>query len=95
MKTGKQGTREAATFSIFNFKFSISRPAAANVIIARRMHEKPAPRKPGERTGKHYCVKCLAEVPAEEYLRNDHICDECAASDEYPLKSTPDAKKTE
>ncbi|MEO8380139.1 MAG: hypothetical protein ABI779_10790 [Acidobacteriota bacterium] len=45
-----------------------------------------------ERTGKHYCVKCLAQVKAEEYLRNDHICDACAASDDYPLASTPDAR---
>lgn|GEM_PF-1531898 len=47
------------------------------------------PRQRTERTGRHYCVKCLAEVPADEYLRNDHICDDCAAGDEYPLKSTP------
>jgi hypothetical protein len=47
-------------------------------------------RKRTERTGKHYCIKCLAEVPAEENFRNDHICDDCAAGDEYPLKSTPD-----
>jgi hypothetical protein len=45
-----------------------------------------------ERTGKHYCVKCLAPVRTEEYLRNDHICDACAASDDYPLASTPDAR---
>jgi hypothetical protein len=51
--------------------------------------EDQAPRKLGERTGKHFCVKCLAEVPADVYLRNDHICDDCARQDEYPLKSTP------
>ena len=31
--------------------------------------------------------------PAEEYQRNDHICDACAEDDEYPLASTPEAKK--
>jgi hypothetical protein len=51
------------------------------------------PRLRNERTGKHYCIRCLAEVGSEEYLRNDHICDACAETDEYPLKSTPDAKK--
>lgn len=55
------------------------------------MHDDPPPRELSERTGKHYCVKCLAQVPAEEYLRNDHICDRCAAVDEYPLASTPNA----
>ena len=57
------------------------------------MHDEPTPRQLDERTGRHRCVRCLAEVPAEEYLRNDHICDACAEDDEYPLKSTPDAKK--
>ena len=44
---------------------------------------------PGERTGKHKCVQCLREVPAEEYLANDFLCNECAAKEEYPLASTP------
>ena len=57
------------------------------------MHHEPTPRQLGERTGKHLCIRCLAEVDAEEYLRNDHICDACAQEDEYPLKSTPDPKK--
>ena len=57
------------------------------------MHDDPPPRELPERTGKHYCVKCLAQVPAEEYLRNDHICDACAASEAYPLASTPEPKK--
>ncbi len=56
------------------------------------MHDDPPPRGLPERTGRHYCVQCLAPVPAEEYFRNDHICDKCAARDEYPLQSTPDAK---
>jgi hypothetical protein len=60
------------------------------------MHDDPTPRNLRERTGKHRCVTCLAEVPIEEYLRNDHICDDCAAADEaFPLATTPDAKKSE
>jgi hypothetical protein len=47
-----------------------------------------------ERTGRHFCVKCLSPVRTEEYLRNDHICDACAAKDEYPLKSTPGVDET-
>lgn len=57
------------------------------------MHDDPPPRELPERTGKHYCTRCLAPVAAEEYFRNDHICDKCAATDEYPLKSTPEPKK--
>lgn len=56
------------------------------------MHDDPPPRELPERTGKHFCVKCLGQVPAEEYFRNDHICDKCAASNEYPLASTPHEK---
>ena len=36
------------------------------------------PRHLKERTEKHYCVKCLSEVSADEYLRNDFLCDKCA-----------------
>jgi hypothetical protein len=46
-----------------------------------------------ERTGKHVCVRCLREVEAEEYLRNDHLCDKCAAEGDYPLASTPEPKR--
>ena len=45
------------------------------------MHDEPPPRKLKERTGKHYCIRCLAEIPAEEFLRNDHVCDKCAAEE--------------
>jgi hypothetical protein len=48
------------------------------------------PRGLQERTGKHLCVRCLAPVGAQEYLRNDHICDACSTKDEYPLASTPE-----
>jgi hypothetical protein len=34
-------------------------------------------------------VKCLAEIPSEEYLANDFLCDKCAESEEFPLKTTP------
>ena len=54
------------------------------------MHEDPPPRALPERTGRHYCVKCLAAIAGEEYFRNDHICDVCASKDEYPLASTPE-----
>ena len=50
-------------------------------------------RRMPERTGKHICVMCLAEVPAEAYFANDHVCDACAAKEEYPLQSTPEPQK--
>jgi hypothetical protein len=53
------------------------------------MHDDPPPRALPERTGKHFCVRCLAAIAAEEYFRNDHICDACAASDEYPEPKRP------
>jgi hypothetical protein len=56
------------------------------------MHEDPPPRELPERTGKHVCTKCLAVVPADEYFGNDHVCDACAAADDYPLASTPEPK---
>ena len=49
------------------------------------MHDEPTPRNLPERTGKHYCVHCLAEVAVEEYLRNDHLCDACAAKEQERL----------
>ena len=57
------------------------------------MLDEPPPRALPERTGRHFCIRCLTEVGAEEYLRNDHLCARCAESDEYPLASTPDEKK--
>jgi hypothetical protein len=51
--------------------------------------QRPLP-KSGERTGRHKCVLCLKEIPVEEFLKNDFLCDECAAKDEYPLASTPE-----
>ena len=54
------------------------------------MLDEPPPRALPERTGRHLCIRCLAEVAADVYLRNDHLCDACAESDEYPLASTPE-----
>lgn len=53
--------------------------------------DRPAP-APGERTGRHKCVQCLAETPAETYLANDFLCEVCAAKEEYPLASTPKSR---
>ena len=55
--------------------------------------DEATPRNLKERTGKHRCTKCLGEISAEEYFRNDLICDVCAESDEYPLKTTPEIKR--
>lgn len=57
------------------------------------MNDEPIPRGLSERTGRHYCIRCMALVSSDEYQRNDHICDACAADDEYPLASTPEPKK--
>ena len=54
--------------------------------------QQPLP-APGERTGKHKCTNCLKVVSADEFLRNDFLCDQCAAKDEYPLASTPEDKR--
>ena len=62
--------------------------------MASRRHidthqQRPLP-KPGERTGRHKCTICLRDIPVEELLRNDYVCDACAEKDEYPLASTPE-----
>lgn len=41
-----------------------------------------------ERTGKHLCIRCLAETPAEEWFANDHVCDACA--EKFEKKLNPD-----
>gem|GEM_PF-652104 len=56
-------------------------------------HMDDPPRNMNERTGKHRCIRCLADVGAEEYFGNDHLCDKCAADGDYPLASTPEPKK--
>ena len=45
------------------------------------MLEEETPRQLVERTGRHYCVRCLREVTLEEFLRNDHLCDACAETE--------------
>ena len=52
------------------------------------MHDEPLPRKLNERTGKHICIICLAETPAEEWFANDHICAKCAEK-ESDERATP------
>lgn len=55
--------------------------------------DEPTPRGLPERTGRHVCTRCLAEVASEEYFANDHLCAKCAEDGDYPLQSTPDQKK--
>ena len=62
-------------------------------VSSAAMHDDAPPRQLNERTGKHFCVRCLAEVEAEELFRNDYLCEACAQSDEYPLKSTPEPRE--
>ena len=45
----------------------------------------PTPRQLNNRTGKHKCIRCLAEVPEEIYFANDQVCDECAEKFEKEL----------
>jgi hypothetical protein len=46
-----------------------------------------------ERTGRHLCIRCLAEVDAETYLRNDHVCDSCAEAEMKPPEKSATAGK--
>ena len=55
------------------------------------MEEGP-PRRLKERTEKHYCVRCLKEVPREEYLENDFLCDECVSAEEKPPQTMNDER---
>jgi len=59
------------------------------------MHDEPPPRKLKERTGRHLCIRCLAEVPAEEYFRNDQVCDRCAEIFAAELDGDEPEKKDE
>ena len=45
------------------------------VLQPREVNDDRPRRQLKERTGKHYCIECLKEVPAEEYFGNDHVCD--------------------
>jgi hypothetical protein len=56
--------------------------------------QEETPRNLPERTGRHVCTQCLAIIGAEEFLRNDHLCDRCAAADQYSAASTPEEPQT-
>ena len=43
------------------------------------------PRNLQERTGRHRCIRCLAEIAADVYFANDQVCDECAEKFESEL----------
>ena len=43
------------------------------------------PKNLRERTGKHRCIRCLAETPDAEYFANDQTCDQCAEKFEKEL----------
>jgi hypothetical protein len=49
------------------------------------VQDEEVPRLLRERTGKHYCIRCLKETPAEEWFDNDHTCDDCAEKFEREL----------
>ena len=55
------------------------------------MQDEETPRQLQERTGRHKCINCLAEVSDEEYLRNDFFCDACATE----IDSDDDEKRDE
>jgi hypothetical protein len=63
-------------------------------MILPSMQDDVTPRNLAERTGRHFCVRCKAEVPADIYFANDFECDECVETDEaFPLASTPEETK--
>lgn len=48
-----------------------------------------------ERTGRHICIGCLRDIAADEFFRNDHMCDACSSGDSsYPLASSPESSET-
>jgi uncharacterized protein CbrC (UPF0167 family) len=54
------------------------------------MNEEDPPRQLSERTGRHLCILCLADISAQEYFEGDFVCRKCAEKMEtYPLASTP------
>jgi hypothetical protein len=60
------------------------------------MFQERVPRNLRARTGRHLCIRCLAETPEDAYFRNDHVCDACAAldetADEQPAEEPPPDK---
>jgi hypothetical protein len=57
----------------------------------------PTPRHLRERTGKHKCIRCLADIPDDVYFANDQVCDECAEKfdEELTLKDEGGRMKDE
>jgi len=55
------------------------------------VQDEETPRQLQERTGRHKCIVCLADVTPEEYFRNDFLCELCASAD----AATEDEKKDE
>jgi len=45
------------------------------------MDPESVPRQLREKSEKHYCVRCLREVPRDEYFENDFLCDACAGGE--------------
>jgi len=56
------------------------------------VQEDDTPRQLNERTGRHRCINCLADVSDEEYFRNDFFCDDCSAE---AAKNDEENKKEE
>jgi hypothetical protein len=54
------------------------------------MFQERVPRQLHPRTGRHLCIRCLAETPEDAYFRNDHVCDACAAQDEDAEEQPPE-----
>jgi hypothetical protein len=56
--------------------------------------EEGPPRLLPERTGRHFCINCLKQISATEYLEGDFVCRDCSLKMEnYPLASTPETSK--
>ena len=54
------------------------KPPHSKSVLQLSPMDDPTPRHLKERTEKHRCIKCLTEIPRDEYLRNDFLCDKCA-----------------
>jgi len=63
---------------------NLGTPQPASRIIPASMDDR-TPRHLQERTGKHRCIRCLAEVSEDVYFANDQVCDECAEKFEKEL----------
>ena len=67
------------------------------MLVRAKTHDgmdEQTPRTLRERTGRHFCIQCLAVTAPEEFFANDHLCDACAAEDQaFPLQTTPNEPK--